>query len=81
MTVPLIFVFVSIKSEPVLIWAVEVLLRMSFCLILSILMKKLSDIIIIIITGFFINPYPAVHDNSTFANGVDPDQMASEEAI
>ena len=27
------------------------------------------------------NPYPAVHDNPTFANSVDPDQMASEEAI
>ena len=29
----------------------------------------------------YLNPYPAVHDNPTFANSVDPDQMASEEAI
>ena len=28
-----------------------------------------------------VNPYPAVHDNPTFANSVNPDQMASEEAI
>ena len=27
------------------------------------------------------NPYPAVYANPTFANSVDPDQMASEEAI
>ena len=28
-----------------------------------------------------VNPYPAEHDNPTFANIVDPDQMASKEAI
>ena len=28
-----------------------------------------------------VNLYPAVHDNPTFANSVDPDQMASQEAI
>ena len=27
------------------------------------------------------NPYPAIHHNPTFANSVDPDQMAFEEAI
>ena len=32
-------------------------------------------------SGYVINPYPAVHNNPAFANSVDPDQMASEEAI
>ena len=33
-----------------------------------------------LLLGFF-NPYPAVTTTPTFANSVDPDQMASEEAI
>ena len=35
----------------------------------------------ITLLGVSVKTYPAVHDIPTFANSVDPDQMASEEAI